>query len=81
MPRSISFRPLSTGPFDVVLAVNSLGFWPAPAERLAELGRRLAPGGRVAIVSQPRCHGATASTSRTAAGEIETCCGAPASRS
>jgi SAM-dependent methyltransferase len=59
------------GPFDVVLAVNSLGFWPAPAERLAELGRRLAPGGRIAIVSQPRCHGATASTSRSAAGEIE----------
>ena len=59
------------GPFDAVLAVNSLGFWPAPAERLAELRRRLAPGGRVAIVSQPRCHGATASTSRSAAGEIE----------
>jgi ubiquinone/menaquinone biosynthesis C-methylase UbiE len=59
------------GPFDAVLAVNSLGFWPAPAERLAELRRRLAPGGRMAIVSQPRCHGATASTSRSAAGEIE----------
>jgi SAM-dependent methyltransferase len=59
------------GPFDAVLAVNSLGFWPAPAERLADLRRRLAPGGRIAIVSQPRCHGATASTSRSAAGEIE----------
>jgi len=59
------------GSFDAVLAVNSLGFWPAPAERLAELRRRLAPGGRIAIVSQPRCHGATASTSRSAAGEIE----------
>jgi len=59
------------GPFDVVLAVNSLGFWPAPGERLAELGRRLAPGGRMAIVSQPRCPGATASTSRSAADEIE----------
>jgi SAM-dependent methyltransferase len=59
------------GPFDVILAVNSLGFWPAPGERLAELGRRLAPGGRMAIVSQPRCPGATASTSRSAADEIE----------
>jgi SAM-dependent methyltransferase len=59
------------GPFDAVLAVNSLGFWPAPAERLADLRQRLAPGGRIAIVSQPRCHGATASTSRSAAGEIE----------
>ena len=58
-------------PFDAILAVNSLGFWPALAERLAELRRRLAPGGRIAIVSQPRCHGATAGTSRSAAGEIE----------
>ena len=59
------------GPFDVILAVNALGFWPAPAERLADLGRRLADGGRIAIVSQPRCPGATASTSRQAAAEIE----------
>ena len=59
------------GPFDAILAVNSLGFWPAPAERLAELRRRLAPGGRIAIASQPRCHGATAGTSRSAADEIE----------
>ena len=59
------------GPFDAILAVNSLAFWPAPAERLAELRRRLAPGGRIAIVSQPRCHGATADTSRSAADEIE----------
>jgi SAM-dependent methyltransferase len=59
------------GPFDIILAVNSLGFWPAPVERLAELRQRLAPGGRIAIVSQPRCPGATASTSRRAAAEIE----------
>jgi SAM-dependent methyltransferase len=59
------------GPFDAILAVNALGFWPAPAERLAELRRLLAPGGRIAIVSQPRCHGATAGTSRSAAGEVE----------
>jgi SAM-dependent methyltransferase len=63
--------PALDGPFDVILAVNSLGFWPAPAERLAGLRRRLAPGGRIAIASQPRCPGATASTSRRAAGEIE----------
>ncbi|WP_322779143.1 class I SAM-dependent methyltransferase [Frankia sp. Cas4] len=59
------------GPFDAILAVNSLGFWPAPAERLAELRRRLAPSGRVAIASQPRCPGATADTSRKAADELE----------
>jgi SAM-dependent methyltransferase len=63
--------PALGGPFDVILAVNSLGFWPAPGERLAELRQRLAPGGRIAIVSQPRCPGATATTSRRAAAEIE----------
>ena len=63
--------PAVDGPFDAILAVNSLGFWPAPAERLAELRRRLEPGGRIAIASQPRCPGATADTSRGAAREIE----------
>ena len=63
--------PALAGPFNAILAINSLGFWPAPAERLAELRRRLAPGGRVAIASQPRCPGATADTSRNAAREIE----------
>ena len=63
--------PALDGPFEAMLAVNSLGFWPAPAERLAELRRRLAPGGRIAIASQPRCPGATAGTSRSAADEVE----------
>jgi SAM-dependent methyltransferase len=63
--------PACHGPFDAILAVNSLAFWPGPAERLAELRRRLAPGGRIAIASQPRCAGATADTSRSAALEIE----------
>jgi SAM-dependent methyltransferase len=63
--------PALDGPFDAIVAVNSLGFWPAPAERLAELRGRLAPGGRVAIAAQPRCPGATAATSRRAAADIE----------
>jgi ubiquinone/menaquinone biosynthesis C-methylase UbiE len=63
--------PSLGGPFDAILAVNSIGFWPAPAERLGELRRRLTPGGRIAIASQPRCPGATASTSRNAARQIE----------
>ena len=63
--------PALDGPFDAILAVNSLAFWPAPAEQLAGLRRRLAPGGRIAIASQPRCPGATAETSRGAAREIE----------
>ncbi len=63
--------PALDGPFDAILAVNTLAFWPAPAQRLAELRRRLAPDGRIAIASQPRCPGATADTSRSAAREIE----------
>lgn len=63
--------PALDGPFDAIIAVNSLAFWPAPAERLAELRERLAPGGRIAIAAQPRCPGATASTSRDAADEVE----------
>ena len=63
--------PALDGPFDAILAVNSLAFWPAPAQRLAELRQRLAPGGRMAVASQPRCPGATADTSRSAAREIE----------
>jgi len=59
------------GPFDAILAVNSLGFWPDPGVRLAELRRRLAPGGRIAIASQPRCPGATSDTSRDAARQLE----------
>jgi SAM-dependent methyltransferase len=59
------------GPFDAILAVNSLGFWSDPVERLDELRRRLADGGRIAIASQPRCPGASASTSRRAAVQIE----------
>jgi len=42
------------GPFDAILAVNTLGFWAEPAQQLAKLRGKLAPGGRVAIVSQPR---------------------------
>lgn len=63
--------PALGGPFDAILAVSSLGLWPAPTERLGELRRRLRPGRRIAIASQPRCPEATASTSRTAARKIE----------
>jgi SAM-dependent methyltransferase len=63
--------PSLGGPFDAILTINSLGFWPAPTQRLQELRRRLTPGGRIAIASQPRCPGATASTSRGAAREIQ----------
>lgn len=62
--------PALDGPFDAILAVNSLGFWTAPAERLEDLRQRLTIGGRIAIASQPRCPGATTSTSLAAASEV-----------
>jgi len=62
--------PSLGGPFDAILTVNSR-FWPAPTQQLDQLRRRLRLGGRIAIASQPRCPGATASTSREAARQIE----------
>jgi ubiquinone/menaquinone biosynthesis C-methylase UbiE len=58
------------GLFDAALAVNTVGIWPEPAARLSELGQLLRPGGRIALVSQPRCPGATAATTAAAAAEL-----------
>jgi SAM-dependent methyltransferase len=58
------------GPFDAALAVNTVGLWPDPASRLRELAGLLRPGGRIALVTQPRCPGADAATSAAAAKEL-----------
>jgi ubiquinone/menaquinone biosynthesis C-methylase UbiE len=60
----------SDAPFDAALAVNNVGIWPEPAERLREIGRLLRPGGRIALVSQPRSTGATAATSAAAGDKL-----------
>lgn len=57
-------------PLDAILAVNSVGFWPDPVERLTELLLLLRPGGRIALASQPRCPGANRDTTARAAREL-----------
>jgi ubiquinone/menaquinone biosynthesis C-methylase UbiE len=57
-------------PFDKVLTVNNLGMWHDPDARLKELRRIIAPAGRIAIVSQPRCPGATAEITWLAGHEL-----------
>ena len=67
---SVEELPSFDQPLDVVLAVNSLGFWPDPATRLRELRGLLREGGRMVLVSQPRCPGASAETTARAAREL-----------
>lgn len=61
---------ISDGPFDAALAVNTVGMWPDPPARLRELTRLLRTGGRIAVVSQPRCPAATSATSAAAGQEL-----------
>jgi SAM-dependent methyltransferase len=68
---SVEALPDFGGPVDKILAVNSMGFWLDPVARLTELRNRLRPGGKIAIVAQPRCPGATSEISARAAREIE----------
>jgi ubiquinone/menaquinone biosynthesis C-methylase UbiE len=58
------------GPLDAILTVNSLAFWPGPAERLTEFGKLLRPGGRIAVASQPR-HTKTPTATSDAARAID----------
>ena len=67
---SVERLPSFDVPLDAILAVNSLGFWPDPVDRLRELRGLLRPGGRIALVSQPRCPGATRDTTARAADDL-----------
>ncbi|MEV6155529.1 class I SAM-dependent methyltransferase [Nonomuraea sp. NPDC052129] len=68
---SVERLPSFGDPLDAILAVNSLGFWPDPVARLRELRGLLRPGGRIALVSQPRCPGAARDTTVRAAQELQ----------
>ncbi len=70
MVASIDDPPAFDRPFDKILAVNNVGMWSEPALRLKELAGLLRGGGLIAIVSQPRCPGATAKTTADAASRI-----------
>lgn len=67
---SVEELPKFDVPFDRVLAVNTMGFWRDPDAVLARLRELMRRGGRIAIVSQPRCPGATAATTTLAAHNI-----------
>ncbi|HUR06566.1 MAG TPA: class I SAM-dependent methyltransferase [Nonomuraea sp.] len=68
---SVERLPSFGDPLDAILAVNTVGFWPDPVDRLRELRRLLRPAGRIALVSQPRCPGATRETTVRAGQELQ----------
>jgi SAM-dependent methyltransferase len=68
---SVEQLPSFGDPLDAILAVNSAGFWPDAMERLRDLRHLLRPAGRIALVSQPRCPGATPDTTVQAAQELQ----------
>ncbi|MEV6108876.1 methyltransferase domain-containing protein [Streptomyces sp. NPDC051940] len=67
---SVDRLPGLGAPLDAVLAVNSLGFWTDQGQRLAALRALLRPGGRIALVSQPRAPGADAATTARAGRDL-----------
>jgi len=66
---SVEQLPTFAEPFDKVLAVNTMGMWREPEAVFQALRRLMRPRGRIAIVSQPRCPGATAETTVAAGRE------------
>jgi ubiquinone/menaquinone biosynthesis C-methylase UbiE len=68
--------PAFDEPFDKALAVNTVGHWNDPIGGLTSLRRILRSGGSIAVVTQPRCAGATAADSSAAADETARLLGA-----
>lgn len=49
---SVSSLPFADGMFDLITAVETHYYWPAPVSDLQELGRVLKPGGRLVIIAE-----------------------------
>lgn len=67
---SVERLPVFDGPFDKILAVNTVMFWDGAARHLGQLRRLLRGGGRIAVAHQPRGRGATDATAAAKGGEI-----------
>jgi len=67
---SVTELPNYAEPFDKVLAVNNAMMWDDPSARLRELRGLMGPGGRIAIVLQPRGPGSSDATADRASDEI-----------
>jgi ubiquinone/menaquinone biosynthesis C-methylase UbiE len=55
MRADVADLPFREAMFDKAFAVNSFQFWPDPARALREIGRVLAPGGRL-VIAQRAAH-------------------------
>lgn len=53
----VSELPFADGTFDVVTAVETVYFWPQPAEDLKQIYRIMKPGGRLMILTEARADG------------------------
>lgn len=53
----VSDLPFADGTFDVVTAVETIYFWPDPAEDLKQVYRVMKPGGRLMILTEDRADG------------------------
>lgn len=62
--------PALQGPFDRIFAVNVVQFWPDPVAILTALASRLAHGGSVLLVLEPRMGDLSAETSLATAARI-----------
>src|SRR5262249_30349032 len=67
---SVDCLPMFAQPFDKILAVNSIMFSDRSIDRLKALRRVTRPGGRIAIVHQPRGPGATEASAAAKGDEI-----------